>query len=621
MKKVLCLLFAIIMLLGIFPLTLFAAEETVNNFDNSDITKDFGNSNFFEVFELNRLAPENALYFAEYAYSGDNYGLYVYLYNATNSEIKVKDESNSVFLSVTLDDSGRPVNFENYKLVFCSKTDDNKVYKFKIDKSGTEKIRKAVSSEKRVYSVSMADFVFGDKLGAVEYGKTLTFTGYAKGCSAESSSASTLSVSAVKFETLYLENTHTSYRYKSSSTVGEYCDIQSVAFNIPKDYLTRYGELYKVKSQWREALTTPILVLDNVDMVLEFQKQLRKNVSEDFPYTVFWLPTDVKETTYYSFVYGRYPAGQKFLGLYNWVLISDDFASSYNLLATKKYKKLNYCFFAEDVLTENKTVVSSQELIKYLNSCNWKKSMFEKVSEMQTREFFADDFETTKKYTPAGFWKKLFGSGFDESSFSYDAFVKVDDSDIDLSNESFAKKYLVAECDVDSIKARMQEKNFAGDDVSDTYLLRFAVTEYTAYDNNRVAVVNDNCILDALNEKGSIFTGWSEPIVHALVAQVTAIKDFQTTEITFKKDDTYTSLAVISEPTNYVAGVTVPETPKIEFPKMDSQLKKILIILAIIVVLIVAFPVFSFVVKIIVTVVKGIFKVASIPFKNRRKKK
>lgn len=604
MKKILCFFFVAIMLFGIFPLATFAKGDT--SFDNSDINEDLKGVDIVDLFDLKNVTTGFSFYFLEYSYSQsekvkDNYGLYVYVYNVGLEKIDVESDKNMIQLATEADENGYPQNYVKYVLSFCSKTDDGLIYKFKIQDA--DKIYSLVSAESRLYCISGIELLFSGANNAkdIPLARKYTFTGYSKGC-LDGSSESTLEVDTEYFDVLSLDKIHTSYRVQGNE-IGKYYDIQSVAFNVPKTFKEKYGDIYSIRASWREALTTPILVLDNAEMVKEFEKVLCSRSQarmSAFPYSVFWdcelsipitnlLPASF---SYYNNFCGRYSTG------YNscWQRSDSLIVGEHK---TNEYLSFNYCFYSPDVLSADKICVSSSALYDYLTEKGWKDRMFESIGEVKTVELEAGKLNTVEKYSVASWWENLLSLGIiqteQEADISYTTLEKVDSNDKTLSVSDFAEKYKVGEAEVESIQSLMNDNEI-------TYLFRYTLTDYTAYGNDDIAIVDNSCVYTSLNHPGIFWS--SEPIVHGIVAQTTAIMSFDILEMLFVKAGIYTPIGVVSDPTNFVSGVSAPA--QIEFPDIaeGSTWRTILIVLIVVLVLVVVFPILKPIFAILWSVIK-----------------
>ena len=136
--KLLTLVLSIIMLLSALPMSVFAEDGSyIENIETSDITMDLTKM----LIDMSKFEKdENADYisivdFLEYGYdyNGDvsRYGLYLYIFNPSGKAIDVYSTRNVVSLQAVVDKVG--LGFSNYRLVYCDSTDDNLLYKFKIN--------------------------------------------------------------------------------------------------------------------------------------------------------------------------------------------------------------------------------------------------------------------------------------------------------------------------------------------------------------------------------------------------------------------------------------------------------------------------------------------------------
>ena len=109
---------------------------------------------------------------------------------------------------------------------------------------------------------------------AKEYtvGGTWKFSGYSKGYGVNANSESTLKCDgATNLETVRLNVYETTYR--SSSSVlgpGHKNDITSVYFAVPKRLLDDYGRLQKIKAEWFEYKTNPVIVVNDIEIYKKF---------------------------------------------------------------------------------------------------------------------------------------------------------------------------------------------------------------------------------------------------------------------------------------------------------------------------------------------------------------
>ena len=629
-KRILCFLFSIICVLALFPVSVFAS--TNDTFDNSDVYSDLAGLNANEMFANMSAEQKFGAYFVEYAYSAGtskDYALYVYVYNPSKYLVDYESTKNTLEMSLEADENGNPKNFKWYSLQYCSKTDDNLYIKYKvIDTDGT--IYTTVKSECRDYYISAIDIVISGNQTATSnsIATKYSFTGFAKGYGADKNAESTISVAMTDFKTLQLKTHHTYYRVQSDSLHSFY-DIQSVYFTVRDSYIQEYGDIYSLVARWKECFTTPILITNDKTVNEKMQSILREenpSMGDDPLLISYGVKTDVWETLFnpvtglsggiWLFMHDPVvkqidggvfvPDGFTFDGIYepNLDYDEDDMLDAWN-----------YCFKVSDseISTPGNIVDLSDQLEEYLDEYNWDESLFAYIN---TDNYdipvviYADDLTSITEYEYDGWF---FGHQFDQvAEHNFNAIVAVDLADKDLDKTEFAKKYLVAEQDVSSIQQRVRE----GQTV---YLLRYSVTPYVAYGDDDVNIYREGSEFVPINDDTSNFE-YGNGDIDAVVAQTTAIQDFDIIEVTFNKDGVYTTLAVVHDPSNFVSPLSIPQDPGV-FGNNDNWWIWILIILGIILLFVVFAPLINPIISLIGLLFSALFGVIKLPFKALKKRR
>ena len=108
-------------------------EERIINFDSSPVTEDLKETDL-SAYPRNALGESDIISFVEYCYSDDenysgHFGLYIYVYNPTCTDIVKADEYNSVNMLVGFNEDGSGI-YDNVNLKYLSKSEDNKFYKY-----------------------------------------------------------------------------------------------------------------------------------------------------------------------------------------------------------------------------------------------------------------------------------------------------------------------------------------------------------------------------------------------------------------------------------------------------------------------------------------------------------
>ena len=618
MKRLLSVILSVIfvvMLLVPFSVV-FASEKVQYPFDYSSIEDDFGDKTYADFFELDK---DISVYFTEYAYSSmssSDFALYVYVYNPKGIEFNAKSNENRLQFSIQYDAEGKPFNFGKYGLEYCSQTEDGLITKYRV----VCNIHNQLFPHARRYFVSSIELDTVEGISDYSIAKKYTFTGYAKGYGSEESS---LECMVDSFETISFDTYHTSYRVQSSE-VGKYYDIQSVWFNIDNDYTENYGNIDSLKAMWIERLTTPILVLDNASRVNKFKDILCQDVSSDFPYAILWEGINTGETLFwkYHFNYDSLEWNQK----NQWPITStEEFGGA---LKEIEVPRLNYCFYAEDVLETEKVVVSSQELLDYLNTKNWDNSLFE--TEDRTNydnpvTFNSKDVNILQSYQVNSFWKQLVTLGIcgpteEADAVPYKAIQLVDYADKAMASSAFAEKYKVGVLEAEKIQNDLTSNK-------DTYILAYSITPYYAWSNDDIAIIGESCIANSLNSDA--WTQMNDDLFKGIVAKTTAIQNFDIIDVTFYKNGIYTTLAVVHDPTSYVSSVTVPTTPNnvkcdcgdnCLFCEGDCEecrcwIDYIVLIVTLLLLIVIFAPILPFIIRLIIKLFSVMIQLIVLPFK------
>ena len=194
-------------------------------------------------------------------------------------------------------------------------------------------------------------------------------------------------------------------------------------------------------------------------------------------------------------------------------------------------------------------VVNSEELIAHLNEHGWDDSNFKYVDNSNfgenAKEFHSAGSvnlsgyllpDLTLSLTANAIFRTLFEN--DESYAElYAPLRKVEFSDISLTDEDFSNKYLVNVDDVAAIK-----NNYSEDEVM--YLLQYTITDYSVYSD----VEFDDTELEDDDPDDC----------QTLVANLTAIRNFDLIHLDFEKDGIHTIMPVVSDRSNFVPDISTP---------------------------------------------------------------
>ncbi|MCL2631363.1 MAG: hypothetical protein FWD49_07615, partial [Firmicutes bacterium] len=565
------------------------ATNTDVNFDKTDVLEDLEsatvNGEDFDIsnFPHNPNGTVRLLLFAEYCYSPKpelqgSYGLYLYIYNPTAVAFDIR-EANKVQLATEYDNKGVPTDYSKFNLEFLSKSERNGFinlfYKFKvIDTERT--ILKRVNTYARQYDISGVELVSPGAQNATDYtvGTRYTYYGFAEGMN--NNLTSSLGCDVKEIETISLDLGHTFFRTgPSNKGVNFYHELNSVYFSIPNNQLQQFGKLQRIKAEWWEYKTQPIIITTNSG----FYHDMRNNyIGQTIP--------NYSSSNPYSLWYGRRTVvdGQN-MHIFNdwgWNVQTGSFGliEKVNISVAQRSNFLPYIFLSDESITEYG--VSREELTSYIYSYN--KSNNNGNLQFNGRNIRADLFTNsvdagrTRGYNPVvidvdddkydmlsyssthGFWDNLMNFGLWNAIFGnpypnnpdYKSVVpiyEVQDADIVGSWQVVSDKLFIEKTEdaVNDFKAYYQAEKQKGNKV---HLFRFAHTEYFAVPLHG-------------NHSGGNLSG------NHYLAQQTVFFDFDIIWLTFNRDGVYTLIPVVASPIDIINSTTPPVLPELLNPFND----------------------------------------------------
>lgn len=647
-QRIFVCLIALVMVFGVVvsaaPDIAYAAGSELS-YDKTNVMDDLTSSTVngqpFDVkdYPYNEDSQAQIVNFVEYCYSykgnmQGNYGLYVYVYNPQVLNISTNSKSNKIQMAVSYDAEGNPNDYAKFDLLFLSKSEDsnykNLFYKFKVvdrEINGTT-FKDRVNSNERRYDVSGIELMEYGKVNAVEYscGGSYIFTGYAEGYGPDPTAKSTLTSTVRQLETISLDVRGTNYRTESSSAGKDHQNqLESVYFSVDNDILERYGKLQKVKAEWYEYKTAPIVTISDKGIYDVLNGYVGTSIGEH------------TDNLRYSLGYGRNvisSTGSTVI-TYDWSYNVDCYSNvGLSTIVVDSYdicEMLPYLFYTGGTSVSDYTIPSDtlkqwiygydkSNAAGYLPVKDGQISadlFLDTVDQNRTRGYNCVEIDASEKYdllsytANHGFWDKVCDYGFfatlfgkvptDENVFGIEPIYAVTDTDMSYGNEGIAKTLLISESDVDEFKeyynnAKKQDKT--------TFLFRFAVTDYFAG-----AVDID----DSQSENGMLIKDT------AYMAQETVFLDFDIIQLTFNRDGVYHVIPVVSSPVDVVGAIT----PPVEFEGYDWW-KIVLAVILIVLLLIILAPVLPYILRVVVWLVCLPFKAIAALFKgvdNKRKRK
>ena len=630
MKRIMFLILALTMLLGIIPtqsIVYAQAENTsyLQAFEQTTVLDDLNSSASFNPnnYPANKLGDITIINFVEFGYSEtgaqDNYGLFVYVYNPAQLEVDTNSVQNKLQMAIGYNSDGVPNNYFKFQLQFLNASEDNLFLKFKVidtEIEGTYFFDR-VNKEERRYDISGIELLESSKNLPEEYGigGTWKFTGYAQGFASDVNAESTLKANVNELETIQLEVESTFYRPDSLSELGKghQNTLSSVYFAVDNEKIEKYGKLQKIMAEWYEYKTNPILITQNNEVYTYFNNLIGKNVNEH------------ETTVEYGLGYNELLTGSGSSMAYY------DLDWSYNLDANNNhsyseflqntyfYSKniddyLYYAFYTGNV--DYTDFILNGEILEdyiYNYDLSFNKGTLE-VNEKISADLFSDEVDTgrTKGYnrkefdsdglfdilsydsTHSGwdkFWSGLWGYDTSEEFKNVQPIYAVTDKDMLQTDSNLSKNLLINEDDIEDFRYYYSKATLENKTV---FLFRFAVTDYHAEDAIIYKIENNN--LSRIRNQAS-------------VVEETVFLSFDIIQLTFNKEGIYTVIPVVSNPINIISDLTPPVQPSFNW------LRWVLIALAIIVLIIILAPFLPTIFKGLWEIIKFIFKIIIVPFK------
>lgn len=613
--------------------TAYAASDTANNFDNTAVTDDLAEQDLSK-FTYDKNGTIKFITLAEYCYAAnaldnENYALYLYIYNPARLEISERQGANTVEIATAYTD-GMPADYENLPLKLCGiATGEHSklLYKYRVIDTDGKLLGNARMQDNatkyRRYDIAGVQLWEVGKQNAVDYGVggTYKFTGYAKGYGTDKNAESSLLCSVTELETISLDVRSTNYRTASSAAGKDHQNqLDSVYFSVDNSVLEKYGKLQKVKAEWYEYKTAPIVVISDKGIYDTLNGYIGKDIGE---YTnelryILGYDRNVISSPYSTIInYGW---------SYNVRCYSNVGITTTIVDSADKCGLLPYLFYTGGANIKDYNIPAEtlkQWIYGYDKSAvkgylpikhgNISADLFlDSVDSGRTRGYNCVEIDASEKYdllsytANHGFWDKVCDYGFfatlfgkvptDENVFGIEPIYAVQDKDFSYSDSGIAKNLLISENDLSDFK---DYYNAAKKENKTTFLFRYAVTDYFAGSVD---------IDDGQSSSGLLIKD------KAYMAKETVFMDFDIIQLTFNLDGVYTVIPVVANPIDIVGAIT----PPVEF-EGSKWWVWVLIALAVILLLILLAPllptIITFLIKLIGWIFKGLWWLISAPFK------
>lgn len=623
-----------------------AADETATSFDETDVMADLESSEDFDIlkypYDSTGLVKHPSIFnVVEYCYSirptqREHYGLYVYFYNPQALNISTASRTNKIMLGVSHDDD-RVTDYEKFELEFCSKSDGDYrdlFYKFKIidHRSADGKtVEERVNSNARRYDISEIELLtYGDK-NATAYGVggTFTFTGYAKGYGPDANAESNLVCARTDLETIELKTTSTFYRTGEYKTNYQH-DLSSVYFAVPTEFFEKYSTLQKIKAEWYEYVTSPIVITSNDEIYSLLDPYIGKNIGKvnyDEPLSIYtgfkelWSAAIGDYFTYdwvYNAISGNaameYAEANEYCERLNWLFSTNgsdiaeyvlsaariqEYIAAYDRSNDSGYlsvpsKDINADLFEAELSAERASVA-------YLN---------DDIHHKQVNFDASDTFDMLNYDESNEGWQKffafLFGLAPSSTDDSYKGISPIHVvTEDDIAQTDLAKRLLIDGRDEplqkfkDFYNLSTTDNNFDGKPDNKVVLFRFAQTDFMRLP---VIAYNNHTLKNLSKNYGA----------NTYVVQESVFFDFDIIELTFSKEGKYYVIPAVSSPIDIINDITLP-AEECDWPDMLLKALGILLaVIAIVVIIIFLWPILS---PILNAIAKGLIWLFSAPFK------
>jgi hypothetical protein len=616
------------------------------NFDATNVLDDLCSSTVGQAaFDINDYPFDESktarvINFVEYCYSykvnmRSNYGLYIYLYNPEAINFNIGTLSNKIQLAVSYNTDGIPDDYDKFSLKFCSVSTESNYsrlfYKFRVidktDSDGKYIIDRLNSNERR-YDVSGIELVTRGANNAVDYkvGAAYKFTGYAKGYGPAESAESNLAVAVEELETISLDVRNAFFRTGLSNLGADHQNqLDSVYFAVDNTVLEKYGKLQRIKAEWYEYKTTPIVVTESSTVYNNSQLYL----GDIIPYGQF--NTDIDRSLFYRFRFESVPGGGVSLPMADWgwngstkafcaviesiyLMFKTDNIEAYDPYASKSvvggvesnvlYNRIKAYdkTYRKGVLPIKDRTISADLFEDTVDS--------DRIRGYNLREFDSDvnlddllsyndgDSSFWDKWEDFGFWNTIFGDmpDLDDRYTNIAPIYAVEDSDLQGSLSDVSKRLLIGQellSDFTAYRTAEAASTLEFPEGKTTFLFRFAASDYFS---GALTIYKDSLNM------------WSD---EAYFAQETVFMDFDIIQLTFNRDGVYHVIPVVSNPIDIVNALTPPLVFAPELPDWMRWLMLAVLIVLVLILLIYAGPVFNVIAKII----GFIFKIVLYPFK------
>lgn len=645
--KIVCFVFALLMLFSILPASALAAESSTSfssesiNLSNTEIEDDFKYvfAGAFDIKDFLSGLKDDGIFFITSMEGRSSEGkteLYFYLCNPLGKKIDKSSGLDRISLAIFTSEGDETQNQYNKQEISLVKTygatkETGSVTNALLLKYKLELDTPYDTTTDRFYRMADIEILLNGESTATAFnvGKEFRFFNDTTG---------NVNFSVQDLCTLEIDSFHTFYRVDTEG-VDEYTDIQSIYFPVSNEILKLYGDVFAMKVTWEVYWTNQGLVVDNESVRDAFYKHWVNGQSSDFEYSVLYK----KFFPYNDWVYDYYVWGHnvdKLSGYIHWdentLLNPNSNQVGYKWENSSFIKPIpdvigpkedvglfpiKMVFTGENLENAEAVTVTGEQILSYLDWENWNSDIFY-ANWLYTQTFTVEQSDKELgTYEMCSGWEQFWHGDYYEKEtgekITYSNFEKIDIGDLKtLTKEEFSKKYLV---DINDIECEDHDCGacFACRSSDEKYsdctwfLLRYDTTRYQSYD----ALVVDN-------------TTGSAEVCNAHIFETQVIRNFDKISATFKGYDesgaaVYTVFPIVSSPTNFASDARSPSEKATWEGLKDNDnwewLERVLKVILFIFVILVLFKLWD----VIRPILSGTVKVVKKPFekfKGRKKK-
>lgn len=589
-KKILCLLFASLILLWAFPLGVFATSSSIEteykNLLETTIEYDFVNV-FGGAYSIENYKQDTSINELKFigCVEGKNQitnrvDLFLYLYNPSQKTVDKKSKYNNILMSI--EDSNE---YNKYNIQLIDTYGDT----LNNDLSTNALLMKFVVSgpvSSYGWTYNMTELELYNSVEAI-YEKSII----AKIYEFETNKIGDKFFCNMRIEkelsTVELDAYHTYYRV---NTVGfnKYEDLQSVYFAVPNALIETCGDLWAMKCVWDTYQTNNVLVTGDTKMEMIFEDWIYgyNPYNTDFKFSVvygdvspskpsFPYGYNVESMTDFEVPYNPMGAWNRPGEIYDYDDNNSVLGDFYGPFASTYDFPLKMVFYSDNVDSYEEKVVDGAQIISYLHGHKitvdgervFDDSMFSNHCENETTFTVERKNLPMPIYEKCSGWTAFWSGGFEDVAtgeyVSFDTFMEIDKNDVKkMSVGEFTEKYLVDSEDFrclsgkcgECLQCRVTDSEY--DDCT-WFLLRYDVTDFQAYD----ALICNN--ISGTTQKACVFNGG-------------VIDGFDTISVTFKDiaadgDSVMLTFPIVRTPTQFaVDGYSPSETPNVFHEITDS---------------------------------------------------